>query len=230
MSNNVLVYADANLFSTLNNTDIPCSNNDIIGFVVPHHKATIMRMLTAKQCKEHARKFRFNKYIVFNNLKQPRYSNFDNEYNGLSTIKIDSHMKRKLLMFLKLNYEVSGTICKTGTIINLKIGDVDRCPYQPPISGCISFHSHPKISYSNYSTTAGWPSNVDMENATENHIIVSMEGLYLMGKKTSTCNPPKKKNLTVDFDTPAIEKMFKRCSWILLPWRSLDTYFVYPLN
>jgi hypothetical protein len=207
------VFANASKYSILKNRHFPHLNQDSIALLVSNAQANFMRKLKpGKEAEE------YTKITIFPNIQ---YSIVDNEgiirYTTIpnpKTVKISPQLKASLKKLLLLDHETSGQLSQQG-ITHLKKGTKDHAPFQTKRKNHITFHVHPVCLYEEANTNAGWPSLSDIVAVKDKHIVVTFEGLYLMGPH-KTCSPPPKKNTTITEDR--LQKLLTKCSWLLFPW------------
>lgn len=223
-----LVFTDATLFTQ--KKPIPALPGDIIAIELPLYNGRLLRSLSQAECEKHFQVFHPELFIILSRTKKPRYSSFRCEINSKTPIELSPTTQSKLLNFVNnFDDEVSGRISFSGDIDNIKFGTPNWSPLQPKRTvKHISFHTHPRKTYDKFNTNYGWPSIGDMReieqppsNTTNSHIIPSVEGIYLISSKT--CDPPEKGKLSrAEFD-----RTLNKCSWILLPWKLDNSWFVY---
>lgn len=208
-----IVMANAGIFCSCKG--IPCLDDDIIAIPTTTEEARFLRsILPGKACVNHSRTFYPEYYIILSGTLDPKYSTFPSTINNKTPIRLSLDLQRRLKsMVYDQPNEYSGIITSEGIITNLLEGQPNGAPMQKDVEGCITFHTHPIMSYAKYGTNIGWPSPADI-HSNEKHLVSSAEGIYLVLK--STCTPPQKKG--TNFEVEEVLDILKRCSWLLLPW------------
>lgn len=223
----MFIFADATLFTQ--NKAIPSLPNDTIVIDVPYAKGKWLRSLSHSECDKHFPTFHPSLFIILTHEGKPRYSSFLYEFNTHKPIELSPSTQRALYDFTHATREISGRISRDGHIDNIKQGTSTWCPPQPGRTEThISFHVHPKSTYKQFNANYGWPSASDMneiqvppKNTTNAHIVISIEGLYLVSLKTCL-SPHKGKVPRQSFQT-----ILDKCSWILLPWQFSKPWFIF---
>ena len=69
------------------------------------------------------------------------------------------------------------------------------------VYGRYNFHTHPEKAYKNNNVTNGWPSSTDyvafvkLNDSTIFHVVVTLEGIYVISFSSEWCNNPDKINI-----------------------------------
>lgn len=228
-----LVFADASTFTS--GKSIPSLPGDVIAIEMPLAESNTLKRMDVSQTMVHFKHFIPPFYIILDNLHNPRYSSFKCKITvdrkEFVPIELTSETQLELHdMVTESKEEVSGLI-KSDGIHNTKTGSATNAPLQPDrTTHAIPFHTHPAGTYEMFSINYGLPSTSDLKylhseplskNVFNAHILPSIEGIYVIAKKT--CNKVPKVNLTV----PQFNKVLNDCSFILLPWNFNQSWFIF---
>ena len=228
-----LVFADARTFTA--GKSIPSLPGDVIGIETTPAESDMLKHMDVPQTIIHFKNFIPSHYIMFDNLRRPRYSSFRCKVTvarkEFVPIELNSTTQRKLFnLVTERREEVSGLLKNKG-LHNIQTGSATNAPIQPDRTAeAIPFHTHPVGTYEMFSVNYGLPSTSDLRylhsaplanNVFNAHLLPSREGVYIIAKKT--CDDVPKVNLT----EPQFNQVLTDCSFILLPWNFNRSWFIF---